>query len=206
MMFRKFIVGSMLAFCAAASIAAQIDTSGLTDAQVAELRAHAATAAANNAKESDTSKTPSIATATTVATFASTFGTQMATAAEGFAKALNIAAKELGITINDFLNTPAGKLTAILIIWKVAGAAAVKMLYGVLFVTVGLSMVRMMYLRLFTKGYEKVSYSYFGLIKGEKMVRVPKTFKDLDNEGEWLAFWVIIIATIATIGFGGIFF
>lgn len=205
-MFRKFIVGSMLAFCAAASIAAQIDTSGLTDAQVAELRAHAATAAANNAKESDTSKTPSIATATTVATFASTFGTQMATAAEGFAKALNIAAKELGITINDFLNTPAGKLTAILIIWKVAGAAAVKMLYGVLFVTVGLSMVRMMYLRLFTKGYEKVSYSYFGLIKGEKMVRVPKTFKDLDNEGEWLAFWVIIIATIATIGFGGIFF
>lgn len=205
-MFRKFIVGSILAFCAAASIAAQIDTSGLTDAQVAELRAHAATAAANNAKESDTSKTPSIATATTVATFASTFGTQMATAAEGFAKALNIAAKELGITINDFLNTPAGKLTAILIIWKVAGAAAVKMLYGVLFVTVGLSMVRMMYLRLFTKGYEKVSYSYFGLIKGEKMVRVPKTFKDLDNEGEWLAFWVIIIATIATIGFGGIFF
>jgi len=205
-MFRKLFATMALAFCAATAFAAStnLDTTGLTDAQVAELKAHAAKVVADAAKKADGS---SIAAAAenpgALVTLAATWGPQMAAAAEGFAKALGIAARELNVTVNDFLKSDAGKLTAILIIWKVAGTAVVKMLYGMLFVTVGLTLVRVIYLKLFTKGYEKVEYERFGgFFKGTKMVRVPKGFQDLRNDGEWLAFWVMIILTIATMGIG----
>lgn len=40
---------------------------------------------------------------------------------EQYGKAIAATAKELGIAANDFLNTPAGLLTAGLIVWKIAG-------------------------------------------------------------------------------------
>lgn len=207
-MFRKLLVIGALAFAAIGVNAATIDTSGLSDAQVAELKAIAAKKVAEQAAATakpGSDVTPEKVTAGVA--LAATWGTQAAAAAEGFAKALGIAAKELNVTINDFLKSDAGKLTALLIIWKVAGAAIIKALYGVLFVTVGLIMVRVLYTRLFTKGYEKVEYSRFGgLFKGTRMIRVPKGFQDLENDGEWLAFWVMIILTVAVMIFGGLFF
>ena len=206
-MFKRMIASLALALCAATSFAAttNIDTSGLTDAQVAELKAHAAKKVAEAATAgAGPAATPEKITAGVA--LAATWGTQAAAAAEGFAKALGIAAKELNLTINDFLKSDAGKLTAALIIWKVAGATILHALYGFLFVTIGLTMVRVLYTRLFTKGYEKVEYSNFGgFFKGTKMVRVPKTFHDLENDGEWLAFWVMIILTIVVLVGGGIF-
>jgi hypothetical protein len=206
-MFRKFVAVMALTLAAATSFAGQstIDTSGLTEAQVAEIKAYAAKQVADVARAAAQPATPEQVTAGV--TLAATWGQQAAAAAEGFAKAMGIAAKELNVTINDFLKSDAGKLTAILIIWKVAGAAIVKSLYGLLFVTVGLTMVRVIYTRLFTKGYEKVEYSRFGgFFKGTKMIRIPKSFHDLENDGEWLAFWVMIALTLATLVFGGMFF
>jgi hypothetical protein len=205
-MFRKLVATVALALCAATSFAAQtsIDTSGLTEAQVAELKAHAAQVVAQAAKGVEAPSDPKQVTA--MVTLAATWGQQAAAAAEGFAKALSLAAKELGITVNDFLHTDAGKLTAALIIWKVAGAAFIKLLYGLLFVTVGLTIAQMIYMRLFTAGYEKVEYSRFGgFFKGTRMIRVPKTFKDLNNDGEWLAFWVLIVVLAGTMLIGGVF-
>jgi len=207
-MFRKIMVAVVLTLGMATSFAGQttLDTSGLSEAQVAELKAHAAkvvSEAANQAAGTNVIPT----TPGAALTLAATWGGQAAAAAEGFARALSIAAKELGITVNDFLHTDAGKLTAALIIWKVAGVAALKMLYGMLFVTVGLSIVRVIYMRLFTKGYEKVEYSRFGgLFKGTKLIRIPKSFHDLDNDGEWLAFWVMIALTVGVLFGGGAFF
>lgn len=207
-MFRKMTIAVVLALGMATSFAAQtiLDTSGLSDAQVAGLKAHAAKVVAEAANQA-AGTTVSTATPGAVMTIAATWGQQAASAAEGFARALGIAAKELGVTVNDFLHTDAGKLTAALIIWKVAGAAFIHMLYGMLFITVGLTIVRVIYMRLFTKGYEQVGYSYFGgFFKGTKLVRVPKSFQDMHNDGEWLAFWVMIGVTMVTIGIGGTFF
>lgn len=206
-MIRKFIAVMALSLAAATSFAAQtsVDTSGLSDAQIAEIKSIAAKKVAETAHAAAAPLTTG--DVSTGVTLAATWGQQAAAAAEGFAKAMGIAAKELNVTINDFLKSDAGKLTAILIIWKVAGAAVVKALYGMLFVTVGLTMVRVIYTRLFTKGYEKVEYSRFGgFFKGTKMVRIPKSFQDLNNDGEWLAFWVMIGLTLATLVFGGMFF
>jgi hypothetical protein len=202
-MFRKILM-SLAFVCASVAYAGDkttLDTSGLTDAQIAELKAVAAkkvSDVANKAVEPLTPKDPGAMLA-----LASTWGPQMAQAAEGFARALGIAAKELNITVNDFLASPAGKLTAAVILWKVAGTAVLKLLYGLFFITVGLSITRMIYTRLFTKGYEKVEYKHYGgWSTGTKLVRIPKTIADLHNDGEWLAFWTMIVVCVATLGFG----
>lgn len=202
-MFRKFLISAAIALCSLTAVAAtQIDTNGLNDAQIAELKAHAAKIVADTAKAADgqTEIGPMV-------TMATTWGNQAAQAAEGFAKAINIAARELGVTVNEFLKTDAGKLTAVLIVWKVAGASIAHGLYGVLFLTVGLTMLRVMYVRLFTSGYKEVQYSnLFGMFTGTKMVRIPKSVGDLKFDGEWMSLWIMIIASIAILGFGSVFF
>lgn len=204
-MIRKVMIGMVLAICAmTASAGTVIDTSGLTDAQIAELKASAARAVADAAKGVEPVASKDVSTTVTLA---ATWGQQAATAAEGFAKALGIAARELGVTVNDFLHTDAGKLTAILIIWKVAGAAIVKALYGTLFVAVGLSVARVIYYRLFTLEYKQVEYSrLFGAFKGTKMVRVPKTIGQFRDDGEWLAHWMMIGTVVLTLAVGTVFF
>lgn len=209
-MFRKMIAGFALSLAAVGAFAASttIDTSGLTEAQVAEIKAIAAKKVAETAAAAakpDGDVTPEKVTAGV--TLAATWGTQAAAVAEGFAKALGIAAKELNITINDFLKSPAGMLTAGLIIWKMAGSGILYAMYGTIVLVVGLIMIRIIYTRLFTSGYEKVEYRrLWGLWSGTKMVRVPKTFQDLHNDGEWLAFWVMIIMSVVVMAFAGAFF
>lgn len=48
---------------------------------------------------------------------------EWASASKGFAEALGIAAKELGIAVNDFLNSPAGILLALILLYNFAGGA-----------------------------------------------------------------------------------
>lgn len=199
----KHIIAGLL-MCVSMGAFAQsytsVETKGLTDAQIAEVKAFAAAKAASAAAEAAGITTNPTATMT----LAATWGTQAAQAAEGFAKALSIAAKELGVTINDFLHTDAGRLTAALIIWKVAGATIVHTLYGMVFALVGMGISRMIYIKLFTKEYRTVEYSRFGgFFKGTKVVRVPKSISDLNEPGEWLAFWMVIIICIGSLGIAG---
>lgn len=199
---KKILATLALALCAFSVHAEVIDTSKLSEAQVAELKAIAARSASENEKNKENSKTPSA-----TLSLAAGWGKQAAEAAEGFGKAFNTAARELGITVNDFLGTSAGKLTAALIIWKVAGAGIAKMLFGVVFTTVGLVFARHLYKKLFTKEYTSVQYSHlWGMFTGTKMVRVPKTVGELQTDGEWLALWIIIGVVSASVIFGGVIF
>lgn len=200
-MFRKMITLVALAFSVSAfSASTTVDTSGLTEAQIAEIKAIAAKKVAE-AAPSGRSRDEKITAGVVLAT---TWGTQAAAAAEGFSRALGIAARELNVTINDFLKSPAGILTAALIIWKIAGASLLHAMFSLIILTVGLTMVCIIYNRLFTRGYERVEYSYFfGAVKGTKMVRVPKSFQDLNKDGEWLAFWVMILTMYMTLLFAG---
>lgn len=202
-MFRKIVMS--IALCVSSLSFASttvIDTSGLTDAQVAELKAIAAANIAKTVKAS----TENHDVGTTLG-IAATWGTQAAAAAEGFAKAIGIAAKELNVSVNEFLQTDAGKLAAIVIIWKIAGVGLLKIIYGTFFITVGCVAIRLIYTRLFTAGYQEVEYSIFwGAFKGTKMVRVPKSFSNLQNDGEWLAFWVLLGVTAITLSVGSTFF
>ncbi len=131
---------------------------------------------------------------------ASAWGTQAAAAAEGFAKAIGIAARELGVTVNEFLKTDAGKLAALIIVWKMIGASLVKLVMGLLIFIGGATLMRQMWNRLFTQEFQTVEYSNFGgFFKGTKIIRVPKSFSGLRNDGEWLALWMIVAIGIGTL-------
>lgn len=54
--------------------------------------------------------------------------TGWAQVAEGFANAMGAAAKQLNISVNDFIKTPAGMITIGVILWKVIGVSILKFL------------------------------------------------------------------------------
>ena len=162
-----FVILAMLG-----SAAFALDTQGLTPDQLAAVQ-----------KTIDAAKQANTATPLSMA---SEWGTQAATAAEGFAKALGIAAREIGVTVNEFISTPAGKLTAALIVWKVAGATLVSMMYGVVVLVVGLYGATLLARHIATEKYTSVPYSrLWGLWAGERRVRVYRPFSDY-SEGDIL--------------------
>lgn len=171
-----FLVAMLFAVSAYA-----IDTKGLTPEQVANIEAAVA-----QAKQANTG---------TTLTLASEWGQQAATAAEGFAKALGIAAREIGVTVNEFISTPAGKLTAALIVWKVAGATLISMAYGVVVLVIGLWAAWLLARHIATDRYESVPYSrLWGLWSGERKVRVYRPFSKY-SDGE--SFMTIIAVGMA---------
>lgn len=206
---KKVILCAVLAIASMGAYASEtaIDTSNLSAAQIAEIKSIAANKVAENEKQKAVDAGTAVLPKdpTTLATVAATWGQQASTAAEGFAHALAIAAKELGITINEFLATPAGKLTAVLIVWKVAGAALIHLCYGIFIVVIGQCLSRFIYLRLFTKEYQTVEYSRFGgLFKGTKLIRVPKAIGELRTDGEWLALWMVVLISGFSLLIGGL--
>lgn len=196
-MFKKLISVSLLLFSATVFAGSYtINGVDLSDAQIAQLKADAAKISAENKLNEENRGLGSLTqNPEKVLTNASTWGTQLATAAKGFSEALGIAAHELNINVNDFLNTPAGKLTAVIIIWKVIGASALHFLAGCLIICMSLLFSRIFYIRLFTKDTTLVESTYlWGLYKTTKQVRTMKSMSDLRGEGEWFAFWIVSAA------------
>ena len=97
---------------------------------------------------------------------ATQWAADMATVAESFARAIGIAARELGVAVNDFLNTPAGMLTAVVIIWKVIGAGVVTVLVCVPIMAIFTIAFFKVLRGLLVSGYETSQHSLlFGLVK-----------------------------------------
>ena len=59
---------------------------------------------------------------------------------ERMGKMLGGAAKEVGVAVNDFVKTPVGQLTMLLIVWSYIGNALVHIFGGIFIIIVGLSM------------------------------------------------------------------
>lgn len=109
----KYIVaGLMMLFAFSAFAAVEIDTRGLTDAQKAQL-----------VQQAEQMKT---ATPGTVADSVD----QWVNIGEKMGKMLGGAAKEVGIAVNEFVQTPVGKMTAVLIVWNYMGSMIVHVVSG----------------------------------------------------------------------------
>jgi len=91
------------------------DLGGLTQAQLAEL----VTQSESMKTESNTSST--IETMSEYAEFGKAFGSAIAQTAN-----------ELGVVTNDFITTPAGKISVALIVWKVAGESIAGFIIGIM--------------------------------------------------------------------------
>lgn len=192
-MIRSFILAALMLF-AIPALAQNVSTEGLNEAQVAAIKAETARLAAENAAN----KSPGA-----ILGNAAGWGKQAADAAEGFARAIGVAARELNVTVNEFLATPAGMLTAGLIIWKVGGTSLMGLVYGLIFITAGFIVIRAIYYRLFTDRFELVDYDRFwGLWKGKTTIRVTRGVKDFKSDGDWLVFWVVVLGSLGVLGLG----
>ena len=109
--------------------------------------------------------------------------------AQEWAKAMGLAAQELGIAANEFLGTGAGKLTAALIIWHVVGDALLGFVLGIplliTIITVGLRLAKSLRI-------EDIKYGEGRTWFGRKKVESIR-YKDADDV---VMVWITYIATI----------
>ncbi|GBG14529.1 poly(A) polymerase I [Novimethylophilus kurashikiensis] len=77
---------------------------------------------------------------------------------------LNGAAKEVGMALNDFMATPAGKVALVLIVWKIAGGAMLHFVGGVLVWVIGAIVMYALYRRYATTeiSYDPEKFNIFG--------------------------------------------
>ena len=112
---KHFILAFFLLFSAAFAYADSVTVEGLTEAQKAEVLRHAAQIKQDEPREQ-------------VNMWA------------GVVKELGVGlaqtAKEIGVAANEFVQTPVGKWTAALIIWKIAGSSAAHIFGGLLLICV----------------------------------------------------------------------
>ena len=101
-----------------------INVPGLSDAEEAKLKLSCQQALVNATETPDIS---TLASGLTDPNKLSAYGI----VAQEWAKALGIAATELGIAVDTFLDTDAGKLTAFIIIWQVMGETILGFLIGI---------------------------------------------------------------------------
>lgn len=107
------------------------------------------------------------------------------------------AAKEVGVAVNDFSNTPVGKLTTMLIVWHMIGDQLVHIIGGILVWIVGFTILWYMICRAYptTITYSTEHKNIFGnfvVVKEEKLA-----IND-DNAAGWLlAFGIVLVAGIA---------
>ena len=119
-------------FVSGASNACQISGTGLTEVQKQELTVQCEQMALD-AKKLAENPLAAVASGNTDPEQLSQWGV----IAQEWAKALGIAAKELGIAVDGFLDTDAGKLTAFVIVWQFLGDTIMGVVLGVpLFITI----------------------------------------------------------------------
>lgn len=119
-------------FVSGASNACQISGTGLTEVQKQELTVQCEQMALD-AKKLAENPLAAVASGNTDPEQLSQWGV----IAQEWAKALGIAAKELGIAVDGFLDTDAGKLTAFVIVWQFLGDTIMGVALGVpLFITI----------------------------------------------------------------------
>lgn len=109
------------------------------------------------------------------------------------------AAKEVGVAVNDFSQTPVGQLAMLLIVWHMIGAQLIHVLGGILIWIVGIAIIRHMVARAYPSKitYSKEVKNMFGNYVVEKVE--PMAISD-DNAAGWLfAYGVVLIAGLIAI-------
>ena len=108
------------------------------------------------------------------------------------------AAKEVGVTVNEFASTPVGQLTTVLIVWHMIGAQLIHVLGGLLIWLVGFTTIWFMIKRAYpdTVVYSKEQKNMFGNFAVVSREKMP--IND-DNAAGWLfAFAIVLVAGLVT--------
>ena len=119
--------------------------------------------------------------------------------AQEWAKALGIAATELGIAVDTFLDTDAGKLTAFIIIWQVMGQTFLGLLFGIpllaVIMIVGIRTAQRAKIRSIEYSETKTNW------RGKPDVKTITYFGEDETVMYWVAHIITIFLSIMTISF-----
>jgi len=119
-------------------------------------------------------------------------GSNMGKAAAG-------AAKELGIAANDFVQTPLGRITMLVVVYKVVGGPLVHIGFGLLFLTITLTLALYLFTR---KAYEEVEYEEVPVFFGMFRRSVMKKFTMDTSQREmyiWFSVWVLCVGLVISL-------
>jgi len=117
---------------------------------------------------------------------------EFAIIAKEFASSLGVAADELGMAANKFLDSPAGMLTAGVIIWKVFAMN----ILGLLFILVTIGIWIFMLRAVMTEKFETKMVDGWGNTQKEERTRVYIDFGDLSGERVGSLFFVNAVPII----------
>ena len=109
------------------------------------------------------------------------------------------AAKEVGVAVNDFSQTPVGQLTMLLIVWHMIGAQLIHVFGGIMIWIVGIAIIRHMVARAYPSKitYSKEVKNIFGNYVIEK---VEPMEIDGGSAAGWLcAYGIVLIAGLIAI-------
>lgn len=109
------------------------------------------------------------------------------------------AAKEVGVAVNDFSQTPVGQLTMLLIVWHMIGAQLIHVFGGIMIWIVGIAIIRHMVARAYPSKitYSKEVKNVFGNYVIEK---VEPMEIDGGSAAGWLcAYGIVLIAGLIAI-------
>lgn len=117
--------------------------------------------------------------------------TGWAQVAEGFANAMGAAARQLNVSVNEFIKTPAGLITIGVILWKVIGVSILKLLAMYAVFALCLGVLRTMW----KVGSTPVEKSLFWA-KWTKQKPVYSTWENASDTLCGMSFVVIVIGGI----------
>lgn len=190
---KKYIWALMLCFTALPVMACQINGSDLTDLMKQELIVKCEQMKLDEKSKPAEVKQP-VVTKEVVS--------EWAAISEQFARALGVAATEVGISVNEFLKTPAGILTATTLIIVTVGNIFLGSVIGIVFMFIVGKLNR----RVWMKGVERVEYEGFFSKRAHKEVIRYKTFDEMTENGlatsicsilALAAYWAILIWIIS---------
>lgn len=111
-----------------------------------------------------------------------------------FAGAIGIAAKEIGVSVNEFIKTPAGMITVALVIWMSIGESLIILgAMGFIWVVIFLGLRR-----LWTNGHETVDRSFL-MITWKTQVRKYITYDDATDGLVGISVILLAIGILGTI-------
>lgn len=116
------------------------------------------------------------------------------TLGEHMGKMMGGAAKEVGVAVNDFVNTPVGQMTMVLVVWKYMGGTLVHVVGGLLVWALGVLVVGFLYRRMrdTTIEYNKEVRNWFGNHPRVRVQRPALSSGEVSNLFYSAAFFLLV--------------
>lgn len=114
------------------------------------------------------------------------------TVAEGFSKAIGAAATQVGVSVNEFIKTPAGMITVAVIVWKAFGGDITKLM-TLVFLTLSVYYINR---HVWTDRVEYLSKKFYGYEWHVKR-RTLHTWATMPDSGGWLSVLGTLVYVVA---------